>query len=390
LIYRDSLLALPEKTGKNIVLTLDSAIQNIAQKSLLKGLEKARAKGGFAIVSDPHTGRILAIANASSESLDSLTRFKPETLRNRALTDLFEPGSVIKPLVIGRAIEEGLTTLDEVHNTYNGSYREDGWKHTIHDTHGSPMMTTEEILIESSNIGTFRIAKRLGPERLARALLDFGLTQKEQLIGFPGQMLGRLSDWRNWHPMRFANVAFGQGISATGLEIIQAFGAIANGGNLMRPYLIDHIESAEGGMLENHASELIRRVLKPETSRLLRQVLQKAVEEGTGKNASLSQFTSAGKTGTSQKVDPQTRAYSDHLRIASFIGFAPCTDPHLVIYVVIDEPGNKPYYGGTWAAPVFKEIADESLRYLNVAPNKSEIKDTLAKGTQDHLKRSTD
>lgn len=389
-IYRDSILALPEKTGKNLVLTIDSAIQNIAQVALVKGLERAKARGGFAIVSDPHTGRILAIANAPSGAVDSLQRIRPEHLRNRALTDLFEPGSVIKPLVIGRALEDRLTTMEEVHNTFNGSYKEDGWRRPIHDTHGAPTMTTEEILIESSNIGTYRIIKRLGPEKLASSLKDFGFTQRDQQIGFPAQSFGRIERWQSWHPVRFANIAFGQGFEATGLEVVQAFGAIANGGNLMRPYLVDHIESAEGAMLENHGSEVIRRVLRPSTALQLRQVLQKVVEVGTGGNARLSQYTSAGKTGTSEKVDPATKAYSDHLRIASFIGFAPCVDPHLVIYVVVDEPGNKPYYGGTWAAPVFKEIAEESLRYLNVAPDKLPIKEVLAKSGDDNLKRSTE
>lgn len=387
-IYRDSLLALPEKTGKNIVVTLDSAVQNIAQQALLKGLQKANAKGGFAIVSDPHTGRLLAIANAPSDAVDSLGRIKPEGLRNRALTDLFEPGSVVKPIVISRALEEGATTLDEMHNTFNGTYKEDNWQ--IRDSHGSASMTTEEILTESSNIGTYRIMKRMGPEKLFSLLKDFGFTSHDHQVGFPGQMFGRLSAWQSWKPIRFANVAFGQGFYASALEIVQAFGAIANGGNLMKPYLIDHIESPEGGMLENHASEIVRRVLSPNTAHLMRGVLRKVVEEGTGKNAILTHYSSAGKTGTSEKVDPQTRTYSDHLRIASFVGFAPAVDPHLVIYVVIDEPANRPYYGGTWAAPVFKEIAEESLRYLNVAPDKLVQKEVLAKGGVNPLQHSLD
>ncbi len=385
-IYRDSILALPEKTGKNIIVTIDSAIQNIAQEALIKGLEKANAKGGFAIVSDPHTGRILAIANAPTIALDAQTRFKPELVRNRALTDIFEPGSVIKPIVIGKALELNLTSLGEIHNTHNGTYREDSWQ--IRDSHGSEQLTTEEVLTHSSNIGTYKIIKRLGPEKLYQTLVDFGLTQKTNTIGFPGQMFGRLSPWQSWKSVRFANVAFGQGFFSGGLEIVQAFGAIANGGNLMQPYLIDRIESPDGGILESHSSEIVRRVLSPQTALTLRQVLRKVVEEGTGKNALLSHYTSAGKTGTSEKVDPLTKTYSDHLRIASFVGFAPCLDPHLVIYVVVDEPGNKPYYGGTWAAPVFKEIAEESLRYLNVAPDKIVPKETLAKGSVDQLQRT--
>ncbi len=385
-IYRDSILAMPEKTGKNVVLTIDSAIQNIAQTALAKGLEKAQAKGGFAIVSDPHTGRILAIANAPSTNVDFQSKMKAENLRNRALTDIFEPGSVIKPIVIGKALELNLTTLNEVHNTNNGTYKEDSWQ--IRDSHGSDQLTTEEVLIHSSNIGTYKIVKRLGPEKLYSTLQDFGLSQKTNSLSFPGQMFGRLSPWQGWRAIRFANVAFGQGFFASGMEIVQAFGAIANGGNLMRPYLIDRVESPDGGVLESHSSEIVRRVLNPQTALTVRQILKKVVEEGTGKSAILAHYTSAGKTGTSEKVDPLTHTYSDHLRIASFVGFAPCIDPHLVIYVVIDEPGNKPYYGGTWAAPVFREIAEESLRYLNVAPDKIVTKEVLAKAAQDPLQRT--
>lgn len=377
-IYRDSLLALPERTGKNIILTLDSAIQNTAQRALMKGIEKAKARGGFAIVSDPHTGRILAIANANSGA--------GEMNRNRALTDIFEPGSVIKPLVIGRAVELGLTSMDEVHDTYNGTYHEDKWQ--IRDTHGAPSMSTEEILIESSNIGTYRIAKRMGPERLAQTLSDFGFGSRANQIGFPGQTFGRISSWQKWRSVRFANVAFGQGFYGSGLEMVQAFGAIANGGNLMKPFFIDHIESPEGGMIESHASEIVRRVFSPNTAATLRQVLRRVVDEGTGRKAALTSWSSAGKTGTSEKVDAQTRKYSDHLRIASFIGFAPSVDPHLVIYVVVDEPAVKPYTGGIHAAPIFQEIADEALRYLNVAPDKFPAKDPLAKGSTDHLQKS--
>ncbi|MCX6131342.1 MAG: penicillin-binding protein 2, partial [Proteobacteria bacterium] len=217
-IYRDSLLALPEKTGKNIVLTIDSAIQNITQRALSKGLEKANARGGFAIVSDPHTGRILAIANAAGPGKDSSQNL--EGLRNHALSDLFEPGSVVKPLVIGRALELGLVTLNEIHPTFNGIYREDKWQ--ISDTHGAASMSTEDILIHSSNIGTYRIAKRLGPERLAQALADFGFASRSNQIGFPGQSFGRVSPWQNWRPIRFANVSFGQGFYASGLELVQA------------------------------------------------------------------------------------------------------------------------------------------------------------------------
>lgn len=387
LIYQDSLLALPEKTGRNIVLTIDSAIQDIAQKALVKGLETAQAKSGFAIVSDPHTGRLLAIANATRLHSKDIS-IEVQDARNYALSNVYEPGSVVKPLLISKALEAGVVTLNETHNTYNGLYREDNWK--IHDDHKKPSMTTTEVVTESSNIGTYNIMKRMGPEKVHQAYMDYGFTSNEQMLDFPGQMRGRIDDWKTWKGIRFATICFGQGMIISALELVQAFGAIANGGSLMKPYLIDHIESPEGAMIESGSSQVLRRVLSPEIASKARSLLQETVESGTGRFAKLTSYTSAGKTGTAQKVDPQTRRYSDTMRTASFIGFAPATDPHLIIYVVVDEPGKRPGTGGLWAAPVFKEIAEESLRYLNVAPDKIVQKEDLAKRSNDHLQLSND
>lgn len=387
LIYQDSLLALPEKTGRNIVLTIDSAIQDIAQKAMVKGLENAQAKSGFAIVSDPHTGRILAIANATRVHSKDVS-IEVQDARNYALSNVYEPGSVVKPLLIAKALEAGVVSLDEVHNTYNGVYREDKWK--IHDDHPEPSMTTTEVVTKSSNIGTYNIMKRMGTEAVHQAYMDFGFTSSEQMLDFPGQMRGRIDAAKSWKGNRFATICFGQGMTVAALELVQAFSSIANGGSLMKPYLIDHIESPEGVMIESGSSEVLRRVLKPEFASRARSLLQETVESGTGRFAKLTEYTSAGKTGTSQKVDPQTRRYSDTMRTASFIGFAPATDPHLTIYVVVDEPGKRPGTGGLWAAPIFREIAEASLRYLNVAPDKIVQKEDLAKATNDHLKLSND
>lgn len=373
-IYSDSILASPEKTGQNIVLTIDSAIQDIAQTALEKGIAAAQAKSGFAVVSDPHTGRILALANHMAGRRFGATQ--DESQRNFGLADTFEPGSVVKPLLIGKVLDKGLVKMDELHNTHDGYYREGSIR--IHDDHGAPTMTTEEVITESSNIGTFNIVRRLGPEGLYKTYHDLGFTKVDQLLGISGQGRGRLSNYQKWAPSRFANLTFGQGIAVTALEMVQAYGAVANGGTLMKPYLIDHIESTEGGMLQANSSEILRRVYSPEAAYKIRTVLQKTVEEGTGSHAKLAEYTSGGKTGTSQKFDITTHSYSN-LRIAGFIGFAPVSDPHLVIYVVIDEPGAKTAYGGLWAAPVFREIAEESLRYLNVAPDKVIPKDVVAK-----------
>ncbi|MBC7661771.1 MAG: penicillin-binding protein 2 [Chitinophagaceae bacterium] len=393
-IYQDSILASPEKTGQNIVLTIDSAIQDIAQTALEKGLLAADAKSGFAVVSDPHTGRILALANHSLKRHAGSN--EDESQRNFALADTFEPGSVVKPLLIGKVLDAGLVRMDEQFNTYSGFYHEGSIK--IHDDHPLPSMTTEEVITHSSNIGTYQIVRRLGPERLYNAYQDLGFTKPEQLMGISGQSRGRLSHWEKWAPSRFANLAFGQGIAVTAMEMVQAYGAIANGGTLMKPYIIDHIESPEGGMVEAHSSEVLRRVYSPEAAFKIRGVLQKTVEEGTGGKAKIAEYTTAGKTGTSQKFDITTHTYSPKLRVAGFIGFAPATDPHLVIYVVVDEPDAGKGYGGTWSAPIFKEIAEESLRYLNVAPDKvvpekdkekvAPVQEPLAKAAPHPVKKS--
>lgn len=367
-IFLESEAAAPEEGGKNIYLTIDNVIQDISEKALAEGVEKARAKAGFVIVSDPHTGRLLAIANFPKSDPNQLSSVRMEGMRNRALTDTFEPGSVVKPIVLGAAIAEHKTTWEEHHFCDNGTYKEGKW--SIHDTHPEKELTTEEIIVHSSNICTYKVARRLGPEYIYNNYLKFGFSSHANDVNFPGQMTGRISYWKNWKPVRFANVTFGQGLAVTALELVQSYGAIANGGNLMKPYLVERVESYNGAIIQSNSTQVIRKVFEPDVTKKLRHILEDVVVKGTGKNAILDQYTSGGKTGTTQKIDPVLKKYSTDLRIASFIGLTPVEDPHLVIYVVIDEPGNKPYYGGTWAAPVFKKIAEESLRYLNVAPDK--------------------
>lgn len=366
-IFLQSDLATPEQSGSNVVLTLDRVIQEIAERSLAEGVDKAKAKGGFAIVTDPHTGRILALASYPNFEPNDSKRIKLEMTRNRAMTDLYEPGSVVKPILVSEALERKKTRPDELHDCSNGTYSEPGL--TIHDTHPIKTATTAQIIEESSNICTYKIAKRLGPKALYETYKKYGFTSVDQLVNFPGQVIGRISDWANWRPIRFANVAFGQGMMVSGMELVTAYNAIANGGKLMMPLLVDRVENQDGSIQRSNEPQVISQVMSPETSRTMRQILQGVVTNMSTKAAVLRDYTAAGKTGTTQKVDPKSKAYSKDLRIASFIGFAPATDPNLVIYVVVDEPGLKPYYGATWAAPVFKKIAEASLKYLNVTPD---------------------
>ena len=369
-IFMDTVGTSPDKPGNSIYLTLDRAIQEIAEEALAEGSRAARAKSGFAIVSDPHTGKILAVANYPQFDPNEGKNLRIEKTKNNAFMDTFEPGSTMKTFVIAAALESKKTTPEETHFCENGSYKAGG--RTFRDDHPAGYLSTSATLMKSSNICTYKIAQRLGKDGLYNSFTRFGFGGGQQLLSnVPGALTGRMAHYSKWPQIQFANIAFGQGLVSSGLEMVQAYGAIANGGNLMKPMVIDRIESAEGVVLSTFSPETVRRSIQPETAQRMRKMLAEVVanKEGTGGKAATLRYSVAGKTGTSQKVDPLTRRYSVDKRLASFVGFAPVNDPYLVIYVVIDEPEAKPAYGGLWAAPVFSKIADQSLRYLNVAPD---------------------
>ena len=368
-ILNETVEAKPERTGNNIYLTLDRVIQEIAEDELQAGVKKASAKHGFAIVSDPHTGRILAVANYPTFDPNDSRHLDIAETRNGAFLDTYEPGSVVKPFVIGSAIERKSTTPDEMHDCDKGALRIG--RHTIHDHAAAESLSTADTLIRSSNICTYKIASKMGREATYDALQSFGLAGGASLLGFPGETGGRISDWRKWAQIRFANVAFGHGFVVTGLELTQAMGAIANGGHLMKPTLIERIVSSDGLVVTSTPTQVVRDVLSPQVARTMRGLLRRVVTDphGTGKPAQAASYTVAGKTGTAQKVDPVTHAYTHSKYDASFIGFAPAEDPHIVIYVMVDEPGKGYYYGGEAAGPIFAKIAERTLKYLNVAPD---------------------
>ena len=377
-ILYSSDMAAPDLPGHTIQLSLDHAIQEIAEEALATGVTAARAKSGFAIVTDPHTGKILALANYPTFDPNAIASAKTENTRNFALMDLFEPGSIMKPFVVAAAIEQKKTSAQEPHNCENGVYKAGGT--IFRDEHPAAQLTTSETIIRSSNICTFKIASRIGRQGLYDALLSFGFSGGLSLPEtFPSTMRGHISNPNGWRPIRFANVAFGQGMTVTGLEVAMAYGALANGGNLMRPILVDRIISPSGDIVYAAAPEATSHILSIETASQMRQILAKVVTDkhGTAHKAATNDYTTGGKTGTAEKVDPLLKAYSADKRISSFAGFAPVTDPYLVIYVMIDEPGVRPAYGGLLAGPVFSEIAQRSLRYLNVAPDKGSSENKL-------------
>lgn len=369
-IYLEADIVSPERPGNNLHLSIDRAIQSIAESALSTGVAKSRGKSGFAIVSDPHSGQILAIANYPNFNPNKNGPLKISEAKNYALQDAFEPGSVVKPFVIGAALEKGLVYPEEKHNCENGRLQISRGVAIRDDHPKDTLQTTEEVLVHSSNVCTFKLAKRLGERQLYEEFMKVGFGAGLSRLKLPGESRGSLQDWTKWRPIRFANISFGQGFMATGLEIVQAYGSIANGGDLLEPYLLEKISSPSGEVLKQFYSKKIQRVFSPKTAEQLKKMLAASVTLGTGRSAATEHFTVAGKTGTSEKVDPILKTYSPDKRLASFAGFAPAKDPHIVIYVVVDEPKVKPYYGGVHAAPIFKEIAEATLKYLNVAPDK--------------------
>jgi cell division protein FtsI (penicillin-binding protein 3) len=358
-------------TGATVILTLDTAIQLAAEKELARAVKSAGAVGGWALVLDVNTGGVLALAGNPVFDANKPGR-DPMVWRDRAVQDQLEPGSTIKSFVVARAIEERLLQTDELLYCEHGVWAHAGRK--IHDTHPVDWATPATVLRESSNICAAKIGEKLGKEKLIEGLRAFGFGEKTGL-GLPGEARGALADPRRMPQIAVNTTAFGQGMSATGIQTVVAMAAIANGGVLLRPYLVQKVVTADGTVLLSREREEVRRVLTEETARQVTEMLEDVVQRGTGTRAALTGHRAAGKTGTAQKVDPIRGGYGDK-RLSSFLGFAPADAPRVAILVVIDEPEGKgaEVAGGTVAAPAWGGIAHEALRQLEVMPE--EVKET--------------
>jgi len=352
--------------GQSIALTIDKNIQYIAEKELATAVEGSRAKGGIAIVMEPQTGRLLAMANYPTFNPNLFGKFPAQALRNRAVTDSFEPGSTMKVFLIAAAIEEKVVAPNDAFNCENGVFNVGG--RTIHDTHKYGRLSVGEILKYSSNIGAAKIGSRLGPERLYGYLKGFGFGAKSN-IDLPGEVSGYLRNKSQWYGVDLATISFGQGISVSAIQLATAMSAIANGGTLMQPYIVEKIIDGKGNVLKSFSPLSRQKVISPETAGAVARMMEGvAADGGTGTAAAVDGFRVAGKTGTAQKADPVTKGYSADKRTASFVGIVPVDNPRLTIVVIVDEPKTSSY-GGVVAAPAFSAIARQSLCYLRVAPN---------------------
>ena len=351
--------------GQSIQLTIDSQIQFIAQEALARTVEEYSPRGAFVIVMDPHSGDLLAVANAPSFDPNRFTEYGRTTFRNRAVADCFEPGSIMKPFLVAAAMDLGeATPLDEIHCEL-GSFRIG--RNVIHDTHPYAELTVDEILQVSSNIGAAKIAERVGAQRLHESYIRCGFG-RDTGVDLTGESTGILRDWKSWRRIGLATHAFGQGISVTGMQLAAALSSVANGGTLYQPRIIREIRDRQGVLLDSREPVVVDRTFGTHAALEARRMMGLVVEEGgTGTRARLDRYTCGGKTGTAQKVNSQTGRYDRTMWVSSFVGFAPLDDPRIVVVVVVDEPQGK-HYGGTVAGPVFKEVASRSLRYLGVPP----------------------
>jgi len=356
--------------GGDIHLTLDTSIQHLAEKELESTITKNRAKAGVAIVMEPFTGEVLALANFPSFNPNNFSKESAQQRRNRAVADSFEPGSTFKTILAAAALEEEVVGKEDLFYCEMGKYAYAG--KIIHDTHSYGWLPFYKILQVSSNIGFTKVAEKLKKDRYFKYIEKFGFGIITG-IDMPGEVPGLLRNAESWSAIDLATHAFGQGISATPLQMAMAYAAVANGGFLMRPYVVRRVVSPGGEVLLENQPHVVRRVISEKTARLLASMLKEVTNEGgTGVMANVEGFEVAGKTGTAQKADLAHGGYAARKRVASFVGFVPADAPRLVVLVLVDEP-EVSVYGGIVAAPVFRNIARGALRQLAVAPQKPDL-----------------
>lgn len=369
LVFSEDLMADQTPEGHSIVLTIDRTIQHITETELAAAVRTFEARAGMVVVVDPRTGEILAIANEPSFNPNNFSSFRPEDWRNRAIHDQFEPGSTFKIFTIAAALNAGVIRPDETVFCENG--RMEIADYVIHDSHRDGWLSVGQVLQRSSNIGTARIALELGRPQFYRYVRRFGFGERTG-IGLPGETPGRLSHWRNWYDVDVATISFGQGVGVSTLQLAMATAAIADGGRLHEPLLVQRIIGPDGSVVEEFTPQVRRRVVSRQSARLVADMMTTVTEEGgTGTDAALEGYLVAGKTGTAQVADLEHGGYADDAWTASFVGFVPADRPRLAMAVILVDPVIN-HYGGQTAGPVFRRIADQALRYLGVPPNRQE------------------
>ena len=354
--------------GKGLILTMDAAIQQFARAELLRQYEDYEAEAAVAVVAEPKTGAILAMVSLPDFDPGDIRNADPATFRNRAITDQYEPGSIIKPIVASIALDTGTVNRQETIFCENGNYHGKGFGRIGEYRRGFGDLTLREILVNSSNIGMAKIGQRLRGQKLYEGLRLFGLG-KETGIDLPGEAAGRLRPVSQWTGYSVTRIPFGQEISVTAIQLVQAFCILSNGGHLVRPYLIRAVVDNDGTMHKvKTCPPPIGYVVMPDVARwIVSEALVGVVNEGTGKKARLEKWEVFGKTGTAQLARTDGRGYAEDAYVASFVAGGPARDPKALVLVSIRKPNvslGKGYTGGTVAAPVAAAILSKTLNYL--------------------------
>ncbi len=347
----------PPVDGRDVKLTIDSKVQYFAYQRLVEAVKRHQAEAGSVVVADAQTGEVLALANYPSFNPDDRRDLKGSHLRNRALTDTFEPGSTMKPFVVSLALDKGLVRPESVIDTSPGRLSMAGY--TISDTHPHANLTVAQVIEKSSNVGTVKIALRMEPKEVWEMYSQVGLGQRPQ-VPFPGAVAGRLRPYKNWRPIEQATMSYGYGLSTSLFQLVQAYTLFAHDGQVMPLSL-----------LEQDVARAAAPVIKPQVARRMRDMLLLATSaEGTAPKAQTEGYTVGGKTGTARKMEGKSYSTSKYRGV--FVGLSPVAQPRLIVGVMIDNPKGV-FYGGETAAPVFSQVVQQTLRHLGVAPDKAVV-----------------
>ncbi|HVT61319.1 MAG TPA: penicillin-binding transpeptidase domain-containing protein [Thermoanaerobaculia bacterium] len=363
----DLLFAEPEP-GQDLVLTLDAAVQHIVERELARVVEERGARTGSAVFLDPESGAILAMASYPSFDPNEFGRYPPSAWRNRTITDAYEPGSTFKVITAAAALESGLVRSDDLFDCGMGGITLSGILIRDHKRYG--LMTFADVIAKSSNVGVIRAALQIGSARLYGTIVGFGFGRPSG-IDLPGESPGILHPLERWGPLTKAYVSFGQGVSVTPLQLAVAVAAVANGGKLLRPYVLAGVRKGDTLVPRHLSPVVVERPISAATAAEVRRLLERVVTSGTGKGAAVAGYRVAGKTGTAQI--PVAGGYARHAYLPSFVGFAPADRPVLVGVVAVDEPQGAAYYGAQVAAPVFGRLVREVLLYRGVRPERQPL-----------------
>ncbi len=351
-----------ELKGNDVILTIDEGLQHIVEKNLDGIMAKWRAASATIIMMDPHTGEILALANRPTYNLNDSGATSMQKLRNRAITDSYEPGSTFKIVVGSAALEEGTVNSKSSFDCSAGTIEVGGRR--IKDDHRNGVLSFEEVIQKSSNVGTIKIGLGLGKQRVYDYVKKFGFGSKTG-IDLAGEVSGWIRPPDRWSGMSIGAISIGQEVAVTPLQVLRAYAAIANGGLLVKPHVVGEIRTPQGHLVYKANPEK-ERVLSEKTALLFRDILKRVtLEGGTAKTASVDGNEVAGKTGTAQLFDQRTKRYSKERYVSSFVGFVPAGDPRIAMIVVVHEPKGA-IYGGVVAGPAFRTIANEALSYMSV------------------------